>query len=60
MTGLDIIMKKIKITSSEVETEKDEETDIFVLKAENEVIITKETFDELGKEIKALRNDFIL
>ena len=60
LVNFDTIIKKIIITSSAVEPEKDEKTNVTTLKVENEVTITKEIFDELTKEVKAIRNDFIL
>ena len=60
LVNFDAIMKKIVITSGEVETEKDTETNVTTLKVENKVTITKEIFDSLTKEVKTIRNDFIL
>ena len=60
MSTLDEVMMKIKITSTEIEPVKDEKTNVTTLKVQNEVIITKETFDELTQVVKTLRNDFIL
>ena len=60
LSNFDVIMKKIIITSSEVETSEDTETNVTTLKVENKVTMTKETFDQLRKEVKTLRNDFIL
>jgi hypothetical protein len=60
MTNLDAIMQRIVIKSSEIETSTDEATNVTTLLVENEVTISPETFTALKKEVKSLRNDFIL
>jgi porphobilinogen deaminase len=60
MNQLKAIYEKITVTTSEISTSKDEETQVTTLKSGTKNNFTLELFAELSAKVEAIRESYIL
>jgi len=59
INDLKVTFDKIIITSSKITAVPDEESNVTILKSQNQVNITQEIFRELSAKVNVLRQNFI-